>query len=70
MALQDVPVESVLPRIRAEFLEMPGLRLTSAQAQRLWGLDSDVCEIVLAALHDARFLRRLNDGTFVRFDSR
>jgi len=64
------PIESVLLRIRAEFLEMPGLRLNSAQAQRLWGLDPAACETVLAALHDARFPRRLHDGTFVRFDSR
>ena len=61
--------ESVLPRIRAEYLEMPGLRLNTAQAQRLWGLDARACEAVLTALHDARFLRRLGDGSFVRFES-
>ena len=27
-------------RIRGEFLEMPGLRLTSAQAARLWHVDA------------------------------
>ena len=26
-------------RVRAEFLEMPGLKLTVQQAQRLWGVD-------------------------------
>lgn len=70
MALEHVLLECVLPRVRSEFLEMPGLRLNPAQAQRLWGLDSTSCEAVLAALHEARFLRRLEDGTFVRFDSR
>jgi hypothetical protein len=30
----------LLVRIRAEYLEMPGLRLTAPQAQRLFGLDT------------------------------
>jgi hypothetical protein len=55
----------MLRRIQAEFLEMPGLRLTEAQASRLWGLDSIVC---LQALIDARFLLRARDGTFLRLD--
>ena len=70
MAVEYKLIESVLPRIRAEYLEMPGLRLTTAQAQRLWGLDSTACEAILATLRKARFLRRLEDGTFVRFESR
>ena len=40
----------LLQRIRAEYLEMPGLNLTAAQAQRLWGLDGATCDMVLAAL--------------------
>ena len=32
-------VATVLQRIRAEFREMPGLKLTAAQATRLWHLD-------------------------------
>ncbi len=59
-------VEDVLQRIQGEYLEMPGLRLTTAQAQRLWGLDRDVCETLLAALVDTRFLCRTRDGAFVR----
>ena len=31
----------LLRRIRAEYLEMPGLRLTASQAQCLFGLDSE-----------------------------
>ena len=31
--------EDVLRRVQGEFLEMPGLRLTEAQARRLWNLD-------------------------------
>ena len=59
-------VEDVLQRIQGEYLEMPGLRLTTAQAQRLWGLDCDVCEPLLAALVEAKFLCRTRDGAFVR----
>jgi hypothetical protein len=33
----------VLRRVQGEYIEMPGLRLTIAQAQRLWGLDRAVC---------------------------
>lgn len=59
----------VLRRVRGEYLEMPGLNLTPAQAQRLWGLDRRDCESVLRELVDAHFLRRSPDGTFVRESS-
>jgi hypothetical protein len=59
-------VEDVLLRIQREYLEMPGLRLTTVQAQRLWGLERKVCEALLAALVDAKFLCRTRDGAFVR----
>ena len=39
-------------RVRAEFLEMPGLRLTFAQAMRLWGLSENDCQRVIDALID------------------
>lgn len=62
-------VEQVLQRIRGEFLEMPGLRLTAAQAERLWGLDRETCSSLLAALVDASFLRQTRDGAYIRFDT-
>ena len=37
----------LLMRIKAEFLEMPGLQLTPLQAQRLWGLDAKACDDAL-----------------------
>jgi hypothetical protein len=61
-------IDDVLQRIQGEFLEMPGLRLTAAQAQRLWGLERDVCDALLGALIDARFLAQTRDGAFVRMD--
>jgi hypothetical protein len=67
------PAERVDPedlrRARGEFLEMPGLRLTSAQAQRLWALERTTCETLLAALVAEKFLRRTPDGAFTRADS-
>jgi hypothetical protein len=47
---------------------MPGLRLTTAQAQRLWGLDRAACDALLGALVDAKFLFRTRDGAFMRSD--
>jgi len=61
-------IDEVLQRIQGEFVEMPGLRLTGAQAQRLWGLDRDVCEALLGALVDARFLKQTRDGSYMRLD--
>jgi len=59
-------IQDVVRRVRGEFLEMPGLRLTSQQARRLWRLDETACEAVLGALVDARFLAKTRDGAFVR----
>jgi hypothetical protein len=53
-------------RIEGEYHEMPGLKLTEAQAQRLWDLDSDTCHVVLATLVERRFLRRTATGMYVR----
>lgn len=65
---QDRGIQDVVRRVRGEFLEMPGLRLTREQAQRLWRLDEHACNAVLGALVDARFLARTRDGAFVRDD--
>ena len=60
--------EEVLRRVQGEFLEMPGLRLTEAQARRLWNLDAASCGPLLGALVDARFLFRTRDGAFMRLE--
>jgi len=62
------PHDDVLRRVQGEYTEMPGLRLTTAQAQRLWGLDRAACDALLGALVDAKFLFRTRDGAFVRSD--
>jgi hypothetical protein len=57
---------TLLKRIRAEYLEMPGLRLTLAQAQRLCGVNRADCKAVLDGLVDAKFLCRKPDGAYAR----
>ena len=56
----------VLKRIRSEYLEMPGLRLTLQQAQRFCGVEPALCQAVLDALVEAKFLHRAADGTYAR----
>ena len=61
-------IDEVLQRIQGEYVEMPGLRLTAAQARRLWGLERDVCDALLGALVDAKFLSQTRDGAFFRME--
>jgi hypothetical protein len=61
--------EAVLRRVRAEFFEMPGLRLTPAQATRLWGLETDACRKVINALIETSFLRWTPAGAVTRADA-
>ena len=56
----NVSFAELLRRVRGEYLEMPGLRLTAPQAQRLFGLDSETWDAVGAVLLDAKFLSRQN----------
>jgi hypothetical protein len=58
--------EQTLRRICSEYIEMPGLRLTLKQAQRLWGLDEETCESSLSFLVDAKFLARVDDQVYAR----
>jgi len=67
--IDDVTIENWLQLIRAEYLEIPGLRLTKQQVQRLWGLDALMVEALLAALVDVRFLRCTRHEAYVRVES-
>jgi len=62
----ETPSFPSLTRIRAEYLEMPGLALTLVQAARLWGCDCEVVEPLLRALVDDGFLWRTGNGQYVR----
>lgn len=63
---QVVLDERLIRRVYSEFLEMPGLRLTRQQAQRLWGLDERTCAALLESLVDAKFLCRPGHGMYAR----
>jgi hypothetical protein len=54
-------------RIQSEYREMPGLKLTAAQAARFWNLGAERSRDVLEALVDARVLRRTSDGHYLLF---
>ena len=54
-------VADALWRAQAEFREMPGLKITEAQAARLLSFDSALCSAVLETLVDRRFLTRTRD---------
>lgn len=57
----------LLARVYGEYLEMPGLQLTLAQASRLWNMKLATSAHVLEQLVDASFLRRAGDS-YVRAD--
>lgn len=59
----------VIQRIRAEYLEMPGLTLRPEQVQRLCGVDGSLCQSVLEALVESGFLSRRPDGAYARFSN-
>lgn len=56
--------------IQAEYQEIPGLKLTKPQAQRLWGLDGDLCEALLDSLIASRFLYKTATQAYVLADQR
>lgn len=60
------PLQRMLERLRAEYLEMPGLRLKLDQVQRLCGVERTLCKTVLDALVEARFLCVKSDGAYTR----
>ena len=61
-----MPHTVLLRRIRAEFLEMPGLGLTLDQASRLCGVKQDLCKVLLDALVDEKFLCITPDRRYAR----
>jgi hypothetical protein len=64
--MTKLPYEQVLDRIRAEFLEMPAMRLTPAQVERLAGADRSICQSVLDDLVRAGFLCTAENGSYGR----
>ena len=58
-------MEALVQRVRGEFREMPGLRLTFAQACRLWQLDPTTCGAVLARLTRDGVLLQTRQGHYI-----
>jgi DNA-binding GntR family transcriptional regulator len=56
--------DRLLRRLRAEFREMPGMRLTDSQSARLCGLSHAVCRRVLATLVSEGTLWKGGDGRY------
>ena len=56
--------DALLHIIRAEYREMPCLRLSASQFRRLWHLDDALCEHVTATLLAEGFLGQDQDRRF------
>jgi hypothetical protein len=48
----------LVQRIREEFEEAPGLRITVSEGSRFWGLDEGTCDQVLGRLLATGFLAK------------
>jgi hypothetical protein len=59
-------IEDVLNHLRAEYMEMPGLRLKAEQVQRLCGIEQTMCQQVLDCLVNEKFLYAKSDGRYAR----
>ena len=68
MLVADKPVTEWTDRVRAEYLEMPGLTLTRWQMRRLWLLDVSLCDVV-DALVASGFLWRRPNNTYARLSN-
>ena len=64
VAAPAIGIPLLAQRLKAMYQEMPGMRLSVADAARLAGLDPAVCREILEALADVHFLKRARDGTF------
>jgi DNA-binding IclR family transcriptional regulator len=52
-------------RILAEFREMPGTRLTVAQAARLWAIEGSEAARALERLESAGVLKQTSQGAYL-----
>jgi hypothetical protein len=69
MLAEGMPLAEWTQRVRAEYLEMPGLTLTRWQIRRMWLLDAPLCDAVVDALVASGFLRLRSNNTYVRITS-
>jgi hypothetical protein len=69
LAREESP-DRIRRRAEAEYLEMPGLKLTAAQASRLWHLDVDASMRLLESMVEAGVLYRTRDGAYLLLSAR
>jgi hypothetical protein len=62
----DNDVATWVVRIESEYREMPGLRLTEPQMQRLWGLDRSTCDTVVSVLVSRHVLVKTRRDAYAR----
>ena len=56
-----------IQRMRSEFEELPGLKITAPEAAERWDLDLvDEAQIVLDTFVELRFLERSREGAYAR----
>jgi hypothetical protein len=60
----DEEMTRLVLRVRGEYREMPGLRLTVRQAARLFSLPPDVAHSVLDELRQATVLTCSSEGSY------
>jgi len=68
MDLPRTPTAALVTRIKAEYMELPGLQLTPWQARRLWGIDQVQCDAILEVLVETAFLRKTKTGAYAIAD--
>jgi hypothetical protein len=66
LPVNTLPYQEAFHRIRREYLEMPGMRLTPRQLQCLSGVDGAICRLVLDDLVRAKFLQLEPEGAYVK----
>jgi hypothetical protein len=54
----------ILERVLSDYRDMRGLKLTKAQAARLWGLSREDCDAILTVLMATGHLYRDEQGQF------
>jgi len=59
-------VVAALEQFKGIFFERPDARLSTAEAQEICGLEEHICDQLLRALVDVRFLTRGQDGAYRR----
>jgi len=63
--MSPTPFDSLVDRVRGEYGEMPGLRLTVSQACRLWHVDVPTCEMLFEQLVREGFLYKTEQSAYM-----